>query len=69
DPVTLFQRVNGDAGRPFAFMDINDENERQQKFLELYKKREPLYKEAAQITIQTDGKSPEEIAEEILSLL
>ena len=69
DPEKLFQRVNGDAGRPFAFMDINDENERQQKFLELYKKREPLYKEAAQITIQTDGKSPEEIAEEILSLL
>lgn len=69
NPEKLFQRVKVDAGRPFAFMDINDENERQQKFLELYKKREPLYKEAAQITIQTDGKSPEEVAEEILTQL
>lgn len=69
DPEKLFQRVNGDASRPFAFMDIDDENERQQKFLELYKKREPLYKAAAQITIQTDGKSPEEVAEEILAQL
>ncbi len=69
DPETLFQRVNGDADRPFAFMDIDDENERRQKFLELYKKREPLYKEAASITIQTDGKSPEEIAREILDQL
>jgi len=69
DPENLFQRVNGDAARPFAFMDIEDENERRQKFLELYKKREPLYKEAASITIQTDGKSPEEIAREILDLI
>lgn len=67
-PETLFERVNGDTSRPFAFMDIDDENERRQKFLELYKKREPLYKEAASVTIHTDGKSPEEIAEEILEL-
>lgn len=63
----LFDRVNGDTNRPFAFMDIADESERRQKFLDLYKKREPLYKEAAHIIIQTDGKSPDEIAEEILS--
>jgi len=69
DPETLFQRVKVDAKRPFAFMDIEDENERRQKFLELYKKREPLYKEAASITIQTDGKSPEEIAREILDII
>ncbi len=65
-PETLFLRVNGDANRPFAFMDIHDEEERRRKFLELYKKREPLYKEAASVIIRTDGKSPEEIAEEIL---
>lgn len=69
DPEKLFVRVNGDANRPFAFMDVVDENERRQKFLELYKKREPLYKEAAAVTIQTDGKGPEEIADEILRLL
>lgn len=69
NPDILFERVNGDANRPFAFMDIDDEKERRQKFLELYQKREPLYKEAASITINTNGKSPEEIAEEILNLL
>ncbi|HVI41052.1 MAG TPA: shikimate kinase [Anaerovoracaceae bacterium] len=68
-PETLFQRVNGDTNRPFAFMDVNDETERLQKFLELYKKRKPLYQEAASLTIQTDGKSPEEIAGEILDQL
>ena len=69
DPDKLFERVNGDANRPFAFMDIDDETERRQKFLELYQKREPLYKEAAAITVNTNGKSPEETAEEILNLL
>jgi shikimate kinase len=67
-PETLFGRVNGDANRPFAFMDITDENERREKFLGLYKKREPLYQEAAAVTVHTDGKSPEEIAEEILRI-
>jgi shikimate kinase len=69
DPEKLFERVNGDENRPFAFMDINDKKERRQKFLELYKKREPLYKEAAAVTVQTDGKTPEEVAAEILELL
>ena len=67
DPEQLFERVNGDSNRPFAFMDVADEDERRQKFLDLYKKREPLYKEAASVTIQTDGKTPEEISEEILT--
>jgi len=69
DPEKLFERVNGDTSRPFAFMDIADEAERRQKFLDLYKKREPLYKEAASVIIQTDGKTPGEIAGEILALL
>lgn len=69
DPEKLFERVNGDEGRPFAFMDVADENERRQKFLELYKKRAPLYKDAAVVTVRTDGKSPEEVAEEILRML
>lgn len=69
DPETLFQRVNGDRNRPFAFMDTADEEERRRKFLDLYKKREPLYQEAASVTIKTEGKSPEEVAAEILRLL
>lgn len=69
DPELLFKRVNGDANRPYAYMDIPDENERKKRFLELYKKREPLYKETASVIIQTDGKDPETIAKEILVLL
>jgi shikimate kinase len=66
DPEILFQRVSGDANRPLAYMDIPDEAERLNRFVDQYKKREPLYKEAAQLIIQTDGKTPEQIAEEIL---
>ncbi len=67
NPETLFARVNGDANRPFAFMDVSDKNERREKFLDLYKKREPLYQEAASVTVHSDGKDPEEIAAEILA--
>lgn len=66
-PETLFERVNGDTNRPFAFMDVSDKQERMQKFLNLYQKREALYREAAAMTIKTDGKAPEEIADEIIS--
>ena len=69
DPEILFERVKADQNRPLAFMDVDDEETRRQKFLDLYKKREPLYKEAAMAVIKTDGKSSEEIAEEILALL
>ncbi|MDD4564433.1 MAG: shikimate kinase [Eubacteriales bacterium] len=66
DPELLFRRVNGDTNRPYAYMDIPDENERRMRFLELYKKRASLYREAASVITQTDGKSPETIAKEIL---
>lgn len=68
EPEKLFDRVNGDVNRPFAFMDIKNEDERRRRFLELYEKREPLYREAAVVTIRTDGKTPEQIAAEILKL-
>lgn len=69
DPELLFERVNGDQNRPLAFMDVADEETRRRKFIDLYKKREPLYKEAASAVIKTNGKSAEEIAAEILELL
>lgn len=69
DPEILFERVKADQNRPLAFMDIADEEARRKKFVDLYKKRKPFYKETASVIVQTDGKSPEEIAEEILALL
>lgn len=69
DPEILFERVKADQNRPLAFMDVADEEARRQKFVELYKKREPLYQEAASVVLKVDGKSPDEIAEEIFALL
>lgn len=69
DPEILFERVKADQNRPLAFMDVADEEARRRKFVDLYKKRERFYKEAATIILKTDGKSPEEIATEILALL
>ena len=69
DPKTLFERVNGDTNRPFAFMDVTDEKERFSKFFELYKKRKSLYEETSIHTVNIDGKTPEEIASEILQLV
>lgn len=65
-PELLFERVNGDVNRPFAFMDEPDENKRLEKFRNLYRQREDQYRDAATLTVQIEGKSPEEIAEEIL---
>ncbi len=69
NPEKLFARVSEDSNRPLTFMDIDDKNERRQRFLELYKKRKDLYSETASVTIQTDGKSPKMIADEILAIL
>jgi len=66
NPIKLFERVNGDANRPFAFMDVEDEKERLQRFLELYNKRKDLYKATSSHIINIDDKTPKEIAIEIL---
>ena len=53
-------RVGGDSGRPMlARPDIG----------ELYAERDPLYAAAATLTVDTDGRSPEEIALDILAAL
>lgn len=62
----LFERVNGDTNRPFAFMDEADDQKRLQKFQNLYQHRLPLYQDAATLTVKIDGKTPEEIADEIM---
>jgi len=54
---TLRARLDGDtAGRPLA----------DDLFAERLAKREPLYEAVAHITIDTDGLSPEQIADEII---
>lgn len=65
----LFERVKNDANRPFAFLDLADEGQRYDKFADLYEKRRRHYAEASTLTIKIDGKSPDQIAAEILEAL
>lgn len=60
---TLFSRVKDDENRPFAFLDGSSESDRFIKFANLYEKRKPIYYDAAAEIIDTNGKSPEEIAQ------
>lgn len=57
----LWQRVGKDANRPLS-KNISD-------FVKLYQKRKPLYKEVSNFTIETDILSPEEVANQIISVL
>ncbi|WP_027399465.1 shikimate kinase [Anaerovorax odorimutans] len=68
DPKLLFERVKEDKSneRPNSFMDIEDENIRFSQFLKRYESRRPLYEKSSKYTINIDGKTPDEIAEEII---
>lgn len=57
---TLWQRVERKTDRPLLAVDRPRE-----MFAQLFKTREPFYKEAAECVIMTDGKSPETVAKEI----
>ncbi len=58
---TLYGRISGDGNRPLASLE-------KEKLRELYQKRLPFYRKA-HFTVDTTGKTPEEVAEEVISLL
>lgn len=63
-PETIFERVKNSTDRPILNGHMNVEY-----IAELVEKRRALYEEAADITIQTDGKTREQICEEIIGKL
>lgn len=63
-PETIFERVRNSTDRPILNGHMNVEY-----IAELMEKRRALYEEAADITIQTDGKTREQICEEIIGKL
>ena len=63
-PGTIFERVKNSTDRPILNGHMNVEY-----IAELMEKRRALYEEAADITIQTDGKTREQICEEIIGKL
>ena len=55
-PETLIRRVEGNSERPLL------KGVASEKINELYKTRQPVYEKAADIIVDTDGLSPDEIA-------
>ena len=62
-PETILARLSGDASRPLL------QGKTAQDTAALLHRRNGFYRRAADLVIATDGKSPEKIAEEILSQL
>ena len=58
---TLYSRICGDLNRPLT-------SRKKEELRELYEKRLPFYK-MAHFTVDTTGKTPEEVTKEIISLL
>jgi len=58
---TLYSRISGDENRPLASLD-------EVRLRELYRKRLPFYRKA-HFTVDTTDKNPEQVADEIISLL
>lgn len=61
---TLLERVRADETRPL----LKDADNMARKLEELLNERTPVYEHVADFTVDTDGKSPDEVAQEILSL-
>lgn len=64
EPETVLERIGGDTGRPVLAACKTPEDVKA-----LMAKRLPYYKKAARFTVASDGRTPDEIAAEILSLL
>jgi shikimate kinase len=60
-PSVIYKRIKGSNKRPLL-----QGNKKEQYIEELMKARSPYYEDAADIIIPTDGKSADEIAENIL---
>ena len=60
---TLLKRLEGDNSRPLLV------GNREERLLELFNKRSPIYESVADIVIDTDGLTPNEVVEKIFSKL
>ena len=58
---TLLKRLEGDASRPLLMGD------RRERLTKLYNERTPIYERVADIIIDTDGLTPEEVLDKIIN--
>ena len=61
DPMEIFKRLQNNNTRPLL-----SGGNKLEKISKIYEERLPLYKEAAEIIIDTDNKTPEEIVDELI---
>lgn len=64
-PETIHARMSGDATTASRRPSLTDKN-KMEEILHLLAKREPVYRESAHWEIDTEGRTPEELVEEIL---
>jgi shikimate kinase len=62
---TLVNRTGEDAGRP----PLAEGRSRREDMEITFKERKPFYQQAAALTVNTENKTPEEVAEAIIKLL
>jgi shikimate kinase len=67
-PETIHARMSGDATTAGRRPSLTDKNALDE-IVHLLQKRESVYREAAHIQVDTEAKSPEQIAHEILESL
>jgi shikimate kinase len=67
-PETIHARMTGDATTASRRPSLTDKSALEE-IVHLLNKRAPIYEETAHLTVDTEGKSPESIASEILNAL
>lgn len=67
-PETIHQRMTADATTPGRRPSLT-EHDPVREIVELLNRREPIYRETAHLEVDTEGKTPEELAAEVLNRL
>jgi shikimate kinase len=67
-PETILRRMSGDATTVARRPSLTDKGPLEE-ILQLLKVREPIYRETAHLEVDTEGKSPEQLADEVLALV
>jgi shikimate kinase len=67
-PGTILDRMLGDATTPDRRPSLTDKDPLAE-IVGLLARREPIYREAAHVIVDSEGKTPEQVAEEVLSSL
>ena len=67
-PETILARMSGDATTVARRPNLTDKNPLDE-IVQLLKRREPIYQESAHIVVDTEGKTPDDLAAEIIERL